>query len=97
MFRRAGKATGYAGAHGPRVMQRSVSECRLDNLKCVDTMIKDNLYATSCYTLLFCMIIRPELIVLTVDQITLHTVFKDDFFLHFHFSFRLLKLKFSRY
>ena len=89
MFRRAGKATGYAGAHGPRVMQRSVSECRLDNLKCVDTMIKDNLYATSCYTLLFYIIIRPELILLTAGQSTPLTVYKDDFFCVFTSVFDL--------
>ena len=42
-------------------------------------MIKDNVYATSCYTLLFYIIIKPELIVLTAGQITLLTVFKDNF------------------
>ena len=40
-----------------------------------------------CYTPLFYMIIRPELIVLTAGQSTLFTVFKDNFFCVFHFSF----------
>ena len=56
------------------------------------TMIKDNLYATNCYTILFCVIIMPELIVSTAGQSALLTVFKDDFFC-FHFRFRLLKPK----
>ena len=56
-------------------------------------MIKDNFYATSCYTLLFYIITRPEHIVLTADQSTLLSVFKDNFFC-FHFSFRPVKLKF---
>jgi hypothetical protein len=43
-------------------------------------MIKDYFYATSCYTLLFYRIIRPELIVLTAGQSLLLTVFKDNFF-----------------
>ena len=57
-----------------------------------DTIIKDNLYATSCYTIFFCVIIMPELIVSTAGQSALLTVFKDDFFC-FHFRFRLLKPK----
>ena len=52
-------------------------------------MIKDNFYATSCYPLLFCMIIRPELIVLIAGHSTLLTVSKDDFFCVFTSVFDL--------
>ena len=52
-------------------------------------MIKDNFYATSCYTLLFYRIIRPELIVWTAGHSTLLAVFKDDLFCVFTSVFDL--------
>ena len=52
-------------------------------------MIKTIYYATHCYILLFCMIIRPELIVLIAGHSTLFTVFKSDFFCVFTSVFDL--------